>query len=122
MNMSVLSRNVTSNNPQIEEDYDRDVHHGLTYNTSISDVHRPSTKRHIMPRTHEWYPATTSSHTLNDHNTTCRLGTKLHIQMTESRALLHSRSALYRKNAFMAQALRNFSRATDIWETANNFL
>ena len=68
MNMRVCKEH-TSNKTPIQEDYHRDVYHGLLHNTSAFAIHWPSTKRHIMPRTRGWCPATTSSYTLNDHTT-----------------------------------------------------
>ena len=69
----------------------------------VSAIHRPSTKRHIMPQTHECHPATTPPpYTLNEHTTTkCLLGTHCTYNIS-------LQSALYRTNTFSGSGLQKY--------------
>ena len=114
-------RKHTSNNPQIEEDYDRNVHSGLTNNTSAWVIHQPSTKRNIMPRTHERSLAKTTPSTLNDHTQhEVPIRHTMHIQHTSAAhaSTISEAHCTERKRCIHGSGLQEFSRATDIWDTA----
>ena len=97
---------------------DQKVPLGLSQNTPASTMQWPSTKRHIMPRTHEWYLASTTYYTLNEH--TIRSANLAHCTYKSSRTLpLFCEAYCTERMHFARLRPSGILRATDIWETAN---